>query len=184
MFSNHFQKIPTRFNRLRPPGRSGSGGKNPARTCPSTPAGQISRHAGLLNRRGFLGMLAAAAALLLPGPRAKAAVTASTKAIPLCRCFIAGFQFHQGAAVLSTLAAGQPLSLQREPANPHDELAIAVHTSSGIKIGYLPQRLNEIPAALMDSNQPLQAVIAGVSPKAQPWEKVELEIRLDLSCGN
>ena len=163
---------------MKAPDRPGADSRNPVSTGLFSPGGRIVGHGNMLNRRGFLGSLAAASALLFWGRRTTAATPCSMEAISLCRCFIAGFQFHQGPALLSTLTAGQQLALKREPANPHDDLAIAVHTASGSKIGYLPQRLNEIPATLMDSNRPLSAVISAVLPKAPPWEAVEVEIRL------
>ena len=129
-------------------------------------------------RRSFLGALLAAPWVFLVGARHAAAGPAKLQAVPLCRCFIAGFQFHQGRAVLPTLVAGEPLVLQREPLNPHDSLAIAVLTAAGGKLGYLPRRLNEIPATLMDSGHSLAAVITSVVRDAPPWEMVEMEIRL------
>lgn len=129
-------------------------------------------------RRSFLGALLAAPWVALLGARWAEARPAKSQALPLCRCFIAGFQYHQGRAVLPTLVAGEPLILQREPLNPHDPLAIAVRTAAGGKLGYLPRRLNEIPASLMDSGRSMAAVITSVARDAPPWEMVELEIRL------
>ena len=129
-------------------------------------------------RRSFLGALLAAPWVALLGARWAEARPAKSQALPLCRCFIAGFQYHQGRAVLPTLVAGEPLILQREPLNPHDPLAIAVRTAAGGKLGYLPRRLNEIPASLMDSGRSMAAVITSVARDAPPWEMVEMEIRL------
>ena len=129
-------------------------------------------------RRSFLGALLAAPWVLLLGARWAEARPAKSQAVPLCRCFVAGFQYHQGRTVLPELVEGQSLVLQREPANPHDLLAIAVHTATGRKLGYLPRQLNEIPAFLMDSGRSMAAVITSVARDAPPWEMVELEIRL------
>jgi hypothetical protein len=96
----------------------------------------------------------------------------------LFRCLIAGFQYYQGPRILPHLAVGQELVLQREPENPYDDLAVAVHTTTGQKLGYLPRHLNEIPAALMDNGRQLTAGITNLSRNAPPWEMVELEIRL------
>lgn len=131
-----------------------------------------------LNRRGFLGALAAMPCLLLLGEKNAAARSAQPKTVVLCRCFVAGFQYHQGPSLLPKLAADQTLILKREPTNPYDPLAIAVHAATGGKLGYLPRRLNEIPSHLMDSGHPLAAVIAEVARNAPPWEKIEMEIRL------
>ena len=138
----------------------------------------ISRYGRMVNRRGFLGTLTALSAALLPGGRKAVAGTVSPRTAVLCRCFIAGFQFHQGPAILPGLAAGQKLFLKREPANPYDSLAIAIHADCGSKIGYLPRRLNEIPTTLMDNGHSLTAVITGVAHGGPLWKMVEVEIGL------
>ncbi len=144
-----------------------------------TPPGKKERHlpAAAISRRGFLGAFAATPFLLLPWDK-KAAARRTFPATPLCRCYIAGFQFHSGPAMLPALAKGKRLSLKREPKNPYDPMAIAVCTISGKKIGYLPRGLNEIPATLMDQGQPVQSVIHRVTPKAPTWEMVEIQVFL------
>lgn len=131
-----------------------------------------------MNRRSFLGTLAAAAGMLLVGRRIAPANAARLQSFSLCRCPIAGFQYYEGRALLQKLEHGQTLLLTRESANPYDPLAIAVHTATNGKLGYLPRQLNEIPATLMDDGHRLTAIIATVSPNAPPWEMVEVEVRL------
>jgi hypothetical protein len=131
-----------------------------------------------VRRRNFLGTLLAAPLALVMGGRSDAAKPTAKQPIPLCCCLIAGFQYHQGPDILPQLTVGQKLVLQREPENPYDHLAVAVHTSAGRKLGYLPRHLNEIPAALMDNGRQLTAGITALSRNAPPWEMVELEIRL------
>ncbi len=168
----------------------GHTGKQPTQEVPSvsrrkrakdsqTPPGRKERHlpATAISRRGFLGAFAATPFLLLPWDK-KAVARQTFPVTPLCRCYIAGFQFHSGPAMLPALAKGKRLSLKREPKNPYDPLAIAVCTTSGRKIGYLPRRLNEIPATLMDQGQPVQSVIHRVTPKAPTWEMVEIQVFL------
>lgn len=133
-----------------------------------------------MNRRNFLAILVASiGGLLLPGKKSVAGRTGlavSSVEVSLCRCHIAGFQYHQGPGMLTRIKAGQPLCLEQEPDNPHDPLAIAVRTREGRKLGYLPRRLNEIPAGLMDSGQRLSAVVIAVDRDAPPWEMVEMEV--------
>ena len=43
-----------------------------------------------------------------------------------------------------------PLVLMREPNNEFDEHAISVHTTGGLKLGYLPRSNNLILSRLMD----------------------------------
>ncbi len=133
-----------------------------------------------MNRRGFLATLAVAAGALLVRGKGVAARPTELPSVSLCRCPIAGFQYHQGRALLPKLKAGQTLVLKREPANPHDSLAIAVHTTKDGKLGYLPRRLNEIPSGLMDGGQGLTAVIVAVDRDAPIWQMVEVEVRLGL----
>jgi hypothetical protein len=167
-FSAWYQKLADRLHGPETSGDSVPHGMNPD---------GHGKDNGMINRRGFLGTLAALSAVLLPGVKTAVARPGSSQPVVLCRCFIAGFQFHQGPAELPGLTAGQRLALKREPQNPYDPLAIAVHAPSGSRIGYLPRRLNDIPSFLMDSGHPLEAVIAGVAPSASPWEAVEVEIR-------
>lgn len=175
-FSDGFTKVLDRIGRQKRSGRPASRDRNAANFRTEADPEKTSPHDSGINRRGFLATIAAASTLLFPGGRKAAAGTG--RALPLCRCFIAGFPYHQGPALLPGLAPGQRLMLKREPANPHDPLAIAVHTVSGSKIGYLPRYINEIPATLMDRDCPLKAVIAHVAPSAPPWEAVEVKIRL------
>lgn len=167
-FSACFQKIADHLRRPKISGDSVLHGMNPD---------GHGKDNGMINRRKFLGALTALSACLLPGGRTAVARPGPSQAVVLCRCFIAGLQFHQGPAEFPRLAAGQRLALNREPQNPYDPLAIAVHAHSGSRIGYLPRRLNEIPSFLMDTGHPLEAVIAGVARDVRPWEAVEVEIR-------
>ena len=144
--------------------------------------GGISLEGYQMNRRNFLSVLASSVGALLIGGRGAAARSAELPAAPapvsLCRCPIAGLQHHKGLAILPTLREGQSLILQREPDNPYDQLAIVVRTASGRKLGYLPRRLNEIPAGLMDEGHRLAAVIVSVDRDAPLWEIVGIEVRL------
>jgi hypothetical protein len=98
------------------------------------------------------------------------------KAVPLCLCTVAGLQYNEGQGLVPQLRTGQQLTLRREPENRHDPLAIAVFAASGHKLGYLPRRLNEIPANLMDSGRSVVARVSEVNAKALPWEAVVMEV--------
>jgi hypothetical protein len=131
-----------------------------------------------LNRRVFFGVLAAAVWVLFFGKKNAAARPPELVPTSLCRCPIAGLQYYQGSALLAKLKKGQRLILKREPANPHDRLAIAVYTAARDKLGYLPRRLNEIPASLMDSGHRLEAVITTVNRDVPLWGMVEVGVVL------
>ncbi len=43
--------------------------------------------------------------------------------------------------------------LKREPANPHDALAVMIFTAKGHHLGYVPRAKNEALARLMDAGK-------------------------------
>ncbi|MDA8159556.1 MAG: HIRAN domain-containing protein [Desulfobacteraceae bacterium] len=133
----------------------------------------------MMDRRNFLQLAAACVGTLFFRKGADedyAAVQKAVPSVPLCLCTVAGVQYHVGPVSLAQLRPGQPLTLRREPENSHDELAIAVHAGCGVKLGYLPRRLNEIPANLMDSGRRVVARVVEVNPDAPPWESLVLEV--------
>lgn len=131
-----------------------------------------------MHRRTFLRLSATLVGTLLFRKAAEEdyPVEPSAKTIPLCLCTVAGLKYHQGQGLLPQLRAGQQLTLRREPKNPHDPKAIAVFAASGHKLGYLPRRLNEIPANLMDCGRPVVARVNEVDAEALPWEAVVMEV--------
>lgn len=66
--------------------------------------------------------------------------------------------------------------LQREPANPHDVKAIAVLTTDGAKLGYVPRASNAPLTGLIDAGYELRAEIVKSDRKARPplWMAVML----------
>ncbi|WP_229056301.1 HIRAN domain-containing protein [Collinsella sp. D33t1_170424_A12] len=44
--------------------------------------------------------------------------------------YVAGFQYHEGALVLSQLKPGDELTLEAQPDNPHDADAIAIKAAA------------------------------------------------------
>ena len=132
----------------------------------------------MMDRRNFLQLAAACVGTLFFRKGADedyAAVQKAVPPVPLCLCTVAGVQYHVGPVSLAQLRPGQSLTLRREPENLHDELAIAVH-AGGVKFGYLPRRLNEIPANLMDSGRRVVARVSEVNPDAPPWESLVMEV--------
>lgn len=70
---------------------------------------------------------------------------------------------------------GVELSLVREPKNPADEFAIMVKDKDGHKLGYVPRKMNKIPARLMDAGKMLFAKVTECNPGLGT-----VEIRADL----
>jgi hypothetical protein len=74
---------------------------------------------------------------------------------------VAGAGRHHADALRSELAApGRPLALRRDPGNPHDRNAIAVHTAGGgEQVGWVPRELAAELAPELDAGRPWSAVI-------------------------
>jgi hypothetical protein len=127
-----------------------------------------------MNRRTFLqSVLAGLAAIGLHRPGKSAA---AIRPVPLFACHVAGFQYYHGPRLIGKLRPGEQLALVREPANPHDEMAIAVYTAAGRKLGYIPRFINEIPARHMDEGRKLAALVKGADPAAAPWEMLAMTV--------
>lgn len=88
---------------------------------------------------------------------------------------VAGYQFHAGPRLESRFAAGQPLTLAREPDNPHDHNAVRVEWQ-GEKLGYVSRREAEEIARLLDAGARLAARIRRVDRYTDPWERVILTV--------
>ncbi|WP_303786475.1 HIRAN domain-containing protein [Azovibrio restrictus] len=90
--------------------------------------------------------------------------------------FIAGYPYHDGAAVEEGLRVGDALSLVREPDNPHDRLAVRLDWQ-GHKLGYLPRPRNAEIALALDAGEKLAARIRRIDAEADPWERVEVVVQ-------
>lgn len=94
----------------------------------------------------------------------------------LLQCFVRGFQYYEGPALIDQINRSGLLELVREPDNPYDKNAIALHFNKR-KIGFVPAESNEVLARLLDADLlPLQAEITHVEPKTAPWENVHIAV--------
>lgn len=84
---------------------------------------------------------------------------------------IAGYQYHAGPRLEHRLSPGQRLALVREPANPHDPLAVRLDRQ-GEKLGYVPRPDNAEIALRLDAGEVLTARITEVERDAEPWRRV------------
>ena len=79
---------------------------------------------------------------------------------------IAGWYFRENIyEIADTLSDGDRLTLQREPTNEHDELAIKILDKDGNMLGYVPRRNNAVIARLMDIGKEFYAVLAPREPE-------------------
>jgi hypothetical protein len=88
---------------------------------------------------------------------------------------LAGYQYHAGPSLWQALKVGDPLTLVREPDNPHDANAVRVEWH-GRMLGYLPRAENKAVAAEMDRGTPLAARIARLAEDRNPWLRVLIEV--------
>jgi hypothetical protein len=99
--------------------------------------------------------------------------------IPLLECSIAGIGYHAADLSCRDLCPLTGLVLVREPVNPHDEDAIAIHRA-GRRIGYIPRRHNAVLARLLDAGKCLTArVDRVVSHEAAAWPDVRIVVELE-----
>ena len=68
-------------------------------------------------------------------------------------------QHHAGALARDDVAPGRALVLRRDPANPHDPNAIAVHPAGGEQVGWVPREVAEELAPELDAGKPWSAVV-------------------------
>lgn len=88
---------------------------------------------------------------------------------------IAGFRFHDAAALFHQLRVGDRLDLVREPHNPHDPAAVRVDWR-GYKLGYVPRRENSALAWAMDGGEAVMARISALREHRNPRQRIRLEI--------
>ena len=96
----------------------------------------------------------------------------------LLECHVAGTT-HVGDIEAKTkdLAEGDVLTLQRDPENKYDPLAIAVYTAKKERIGWVPQRKNAVFSRLMDAGK---FVYAKVASKEHVEEDSWLDMRIKI----
>ena len=92
---------------------------------------------------------------------------------------LAGFQFHEGKQLWDQLKVGDPLTLVREPDNPHDARAVRVQWN-GHMLGYVPRAENDAVARQLDRGNRLEARIVRLTRHRDPWKRVEFEVFLRL----
>jgi hypothetical protein len=103
---------------------------------------------------------------------------------------VAGAARHHGEALASdALSPGRPLTLRRDPGNEFDPNAIAVFSSDGEQVGFVPREVAEELAAQIDAGKPWTAVVlreqrasprdprTGVTMLLAPAEEIELRVR-------
>lgn len=88
---------------------------------------------------------------------------------------LAGFRHAQAEEVWVELRVGDPLSLVREPDNPHDANAVRVEWR-GRKLGYVPRRDNPALAWALDRGEALHARISRAEWHPNPARRIAFEV--------
>lgn len=90
---------------------------------------------------------------------------------------VAGFQFHCGDEIWSSLTVGASLALVREPNNSHDTNAVAVYFQKD-KLGYVPRGDNSAISQMLDRGEKLVGTISQLNVGEDPWERVRFSVFL------
>jgi hypothetical protein len=91
----------------------------------------------------------------------------------------AGLSHHEAKAVWEQMKAGDPLTLVREPDNPHDPNAVRVDWS-GHKLGYIPRADKEAIARQFDRGNKLEARITRIGQYRNHRRKLQVEVYVRL----
>jgi hypothetical protein len=98
-------------------------------------------------------------------------------------------RFHDDALQSEQASPGRALTLRRDPDNEHDPNAIAVLTSGGAQVGFVPRELAVSLAGELDAEAPWTAVVlrerrasprdprTGLTMLLAPAETIELRER-------
>jgi hypothetical protein len=103
---------------------------------------------------------------------------------------VAGAARHHAEALASdAVEPGRALILRRDPGNEYDPNAIAVFSSDGDQVGFVPREVAEELAAQIDAGKPWAAIVlreqrgsprdprTGVTMLLAPAEEIELRVR-------
>lgn len=126
-----------------------------------------------MQRRTFFRKLFGSLGVAVASP----AAVAESRTVLIQESPIAGFQFHRGDAIWSSLGAGKQLALVREPANTHDPDAVAVYFGDEM-LGYVPRGENGAIAQMLDRGETLEATISKLQVAEDPWERIRFSVFL------
>jgi hypothetical protein len=124
-----------------------------------------------MKRRTFFRRLFGSVGATLAG----SVVAADERAVLIQESPVAGFQFHNGDAIWSSLSVGDELRLVRESSNTHDPDAVAIYFHDD-KLGYVPSAENSAISQMLDRGENLQARISRLLMDEDPWQRVRISI--------
>jgi len=92
---------------------------------------------------------------------------------------LAGFRHYEAPNLWADIRPGDPLTLVREPSNPHDHNAVRVEWRT-FKLGYVPRAQNAAVARQLDQGANLAARVSKVQNTRAPNQRIEFEVYLPL----
>jgi hypothetical protein len=110
-----------------------------------------------MNRKSFLGSLAASIAGMMMSGTLKAAIKPSNS-ICILAAELRGLHYYDYKKTKGLLQIGDKLQLKAEPTNPHDAQAVEVYLGE-YKLGYLPREHNLASANFLAEDIHLEAEI-------------------------
>ena len=105
------------------------------------------------------------------------AVAAAKRTVLIQESPLAGFPFHDGEYIWSSLKVGKTLKLVREPDNDHDPDAVAIYYGDS-QLGYVPRVDNTAIAQMLDRGEKLEASITKLNATDDPWDRVWFSVVL------
>ena len=91
---------------------------------------------------------------------------------------LAGFRYHEAAAVFPELRLGDRLELAREPENVHDANAVRVQWH-GRKLGYVPRSQNSALAWAMDRGETVTARVSSLARHRNSRKRIQFEVYVE-----
>ena len=88
---------------------------------------------------------------------------------------VAGFQYWDGATVLTELKPGEALQLVPEFDNPHDASAVAIYRNN-VKLGFVPSDQNSLLAQMLffGHSDAFELRVQQVAPESSPWDQLRV----------
>ena len=126
-----------------------------------------------MNRRNFFTRLLGSLGIIAAAP----GIADAKRPVLIQESPVAGFQFHSGEMIWSSLNVGARLKLARESSNPNDDNAVAVFFQNE-QLGYVPRSENAAIAQLLDRGERLTARIERLSVDEDPWNRIGISISL------
>lgn len=86
-----------------------------------------------------------------------------------------GMKYRGSESIVAAMTPGEPLTLRREPDNPHDRTAVAVYSGRS-HIAYIRATEAAVLAREMDSKQ-MPSINGAFRVTANRWPQVEVDSR-------